>query len=173
MYSIEKVDEIIQYTNAHIVIVFEKFIAALSRQFNYCELGTLGTQMSIYITDFSELDERTYGKNDYRTHTTRYTYNYKPGHKRTIFDWFNRHFNSRYKYMKVEREQFIGDWPFYTDSVIIEKREDYWYTITIMGRDYSLNGSAKSRYKLENPMDAGMAIQGKSIQPFINLAKGL
>lgn len=173
LYSIEKTNEIIQYTNAYIVIVFEKFIAALSRQFNYCELGALGKQMSIYITDFSKLDERTYGKTNYRVQTTRYTYNYKNGHKRTFLDWVNRHLNPHYKYMKVTREQFIGDWPFYTDSVIIEKREEHWYTITIKGRDYSLNGSAKSRYKLENPTDAGMAIQGKSIQPFIDMAKGL
>lgn len=173
LYSMEKTNEIIQYTNAHIVSIFEKFIAALSRQFNYCELGLLGKQMSIYLTNLSELDERNYGKTNYRVQTTRYTYNYKNGHKRTLLDWGNRHLNPNYKYKEIKKEQFKGDWPFYADSVIIERRESHWYTITIKGKDFSLNGAAKSRYKLENPFDAGMAILGKSIQPFIDIAKNL
>ena len=36
-----------------------------------------------------------------------------------------------------------------------------------------LNGAAKGQYKLAGPHEAGMAIMGKSIQPFIELAKSL
>ena len=42
-----------------------------------------------------------------------------------------------------------------------------------MGNDYALNGAAKARYKLEDVFEGGMAILGKSIQPFIDIAKEL
>ena len=37
----------------------------------------------------------------------------------------------------------------------------------------ALNGSAKERYKLENPHDAGMAILGKSLCDFIKMTIAL
>ena len=42
--------------------------------------------------------------------------------------------------------------------------------MTIDGYDYALNAAAKGRYKLENPLDAGMAVLGKSLEDFIQMA---
>ncbi len=49
----------------------------------------------------------------------------------------------------------------------------HWCIVSIDGYDYALNGSAKSRYKLDNPFDAGVAISGKSISEFITMALSL
>ncbi|RCV65375.1 hypothetical protein C5S53_04135 [Methanophagales archaeon] len=56
------------------------------------------------------------------------------------------------------------------DEVIIECREKHWCVVTIDNKDYALNGSAQRRYKLEEVHEAGMAILGKSITPFIKRA---
>jgi len=45
-----------------------------------------------------------------------------------------------------------------------------YYIVTIENKDYALNGAAKSRYKLEDVHEAGMAILGKSVGPFIDMA---
>ena len=45
--------------------------------------------------------------------------------------------------------------------------------MTISNIDYALNGSAQGRYKLEFPYEAGMAILGKNIHPFIEMALDL
>ena len=59
---------------------------------------------------------------------------------------------------------------FYHSSVIIECREKHWCVVTIEGKDYALNGAAKMRYKLEDVHEAGMAILGRSVGPFIEMA---
>ena len=41
--------------------------------------------------------------------------------------------------------------------------------MTIDNKDYALNGSAQGRYKLEGVHEAGMAILGKSVIPFIEM----
>lgn len=70
----------------------------------------------------------------------------------------------------LKKEEFNGDWPFYHDQVIIECRAKHWCVVTIDNKDYALNGNAKGRYKLEFPHEAGMAILGKSLNPFIEMA---
>jgi hypothetical protein len=42
--------------------------------------------------------------------------------------------------------------------------------VTIDNYDYALNGAAKGRYKIEDVHEAGMAILGKSVGPFIDMA---
>jgi len=48
-----------------------------------------------------------------------------------------------------------------------------WCVITIGKFDYALNGSAKGRYKLDDPFEAGMIIPGKTLSEFITMAQGL
>jgi len=64
-------------------------------------------------------------------------------------------------------------WPFYADEVIIECRQKFWCLIEIDGHYYALNSSARGRYNLTAVHDAGMAILGKSIGPFIDIALNL
>ena len=91
-------------------------------------------------------------------------------HIRTLLDEIERKTNKSYCHAVIKKEEFDGDWPFYHDEVIIECREKHWCVVTIDNKDYALNGSAKGRYKLEDVHEAGMAILGISVGPFIQMA---
>lgn len=158
-----------------IIVIFEKYMAALTRQFNFGTLGALGNQLSIPFQHFAMLfNDSEYGVTNYRSDTLTYKakHNLSP-HKRTFKDKFQRLFNSNYKTKKITKQGYNGDWPFLYDEVIIESREKRWYVVTINGYDYALNGLAKGRYKLENPHEAGMAIIGKSMNDFTKMASKL
>jgi hypothetical protein len=105
--------------------------------------------------------------------STKYNETPKKIHKRTIIDEVQRNINPDYKSKKITKKEYEGDWPFYADEIIIECRQKHWCIVTIDGFDYALNGSAKERYKLENPHDAGMAVLGKSLSDFIKMALDL
>lgn len=163
--------EVYHKISNHIIIIFEKFVSALSRQFIFKCLG----QRSMAITastfmDFGMLYEQDFGKKDYRKQTTKYKEKPKRVRKRTVVDEVQRKTNPNFKWKKINKLDYDGDWPFYAEEVIIECRQKHWCVITIDGHDYALNGSAKGRYKLENPHDAGMAVIGKSISDFIQMA---
>lgn len=171
LFNPETESEVYEKINSIIIIVFEKFISGLSRQFIYNCLGEKAKQISATsFFDFGLLYEKDYGLRDYRKKTTRYKQAERKVHKRTAADEFERTQNPNYKSKKIRKSEYIGDWPFYAEEVIIECREKNWCVITIGEHDYALNGSAKGRYKLENPHDAGMAIIGKSTADFIKLA---
>ena len=163
--------EVYEKITNHIIIVFEKFVSALSRQFVFKCLGQKALQLSVTIAfDFGMLYDKDFGKKDYRSQTTKYIETPKKIHKRTIVDEIQRSINPDYKSKKINKSEFKGEWPFYVEEVIVECRQRHWCIVTIDGYDYALNGSAKGRYKLENPHDAGMAILGKSISDFIKMA---
>lgn len=163
--------EIYQKISNHIIIIFEKFVASLSRQIIFNTLGSIGKQITVSsFFDYGLLYESDFGKTDYRKNTSRFKEAPKSIHKRTLSDEFERRYNPTYKSKKITKNEYEGDWPFYVDEVIIECRQNHWCIITIEGNDYALNGAAKGRYKLENPHDAGMAILGKSIGDFIKMA---
>ena len=165
--------EIHQYVSRHILILFERFVSALSRQFTFGFLGEKGNQFSMPVFDFAMLYDRDFGITDYRKHTTKYKETPKKVHKRTFVDEIERKTNKNFKSKKITKEEFEGDWPFYSDEVVVECRNNHWCIITIDGYDYALNGAAKGKYKLENPHDAGAAIIGKSFGEFINIALNL
>lgn len=166
--------EVYQKITNHIIIVFEKFVSALSRQFIFKCLGQKGLQLSTAnVFDFGMLYEKDFGKKDYRSQTIKYIESPKKIHKRTIIDEVQRSLNPDYKSKKIAKKDYEGDWPFHVDEIIIECREKHWCIITIDGFDYALNGSAKGRYKLENPHDEGMAVLGKSLSDFIKMALDL
>jgi len=162
--------EIYQEITSYIVMVFEKFIAGLSRQITYSTLGQMGKQLTISsFYDYGRLYDGNFGKTDYRKNTTKYKETPRSIHKRTINDKLSRRYNPEFKSKKIIRSEYNGDWPFYVDEIIIECRQKYWCVVTIDGYDYALNGAAKERYKLENPHEAGMAVLGKSIGDFIKM----
>jgi hypothetical protein len=168
-FSYEVQDEIIQY----IVILFEKFMVSLSRQCLHGCIGDKAKQYSTSIYDFTLLFRKGFGVTDYRKKTTRFNEVHLNIHKRTIFDYFNRKFNSKYRSKRINKHEFEGKWPFYADEIVVECRDNHWCIITINGYDYSLNGAAKGKYKLENPHDAGMAILGAPISEFTAISRKL
>lgn len=167
-------NEVYYEISRHIIIIFERFISSLCRQIIFGKLGLIGKQLTAgNIFDFGLLYEKDFGNTDYRKVTTKYSESTKRVHKRTILDDLERSIKPNYKSKVIIRESYDGDWPFYNDKVIVECRHKHWCIITIDGFDYSLNGSAKGRYKLDNPHEAGMAIIGKSLSEFIKIAREL
>jgi len=162
-------NEIYGDLSRYILIIFEKFVSALSRQFLFGGLGEKGKQFSIPFSDFGTLYSNNFGNTDYRLNTTKYKTSLRKVHKRNPKDEFDREFNPNYISKVITKAEFDGEWPFYADEVIIECRDRHWCVVTIDRHDYALNGSAKGRYKLEDVHEAGMAILGKGIGDFINM----
>lgn len=174
LFSNETEHEVFYRLNSIIIIIFERFVSALSRQFIFDCLGGKAKQMSVNsFFDFGMLYEKDFGNKDYRKMTTRYNQALRKVHKRTMEDKLERKLNPNFKSKKILKSDYDGDWPFYADEVTIECRYKHWYIITIDGHDYALNGSAKGRYKLENPQDGGMVIMNKNFSAFIDLARKL
>jgi hypothetical protein len=170
LFSRETEHEVFYKLNSIVIIIFEKFLSALSRQIIFNCIGQKAKQISVTsFYDFGMLYEKDYGNKDYRKNTTRYKETPKKVHKRTIMDDFERKVNPNIKHKKILKSEFDGDWPFYAEEVIIELRYKHWCVITIDGYDYALNGSAKGRYKLENPQDTGMVIMDKNSSAFIKM----
>lgn len=170
----DKQHEVYEKLSRHIIIIFEKFTSSLSRQFNFNCLGEKGVQMTISsYFDFALLHEKKYGLTDYRLVTTNYKQKPKKAHKRTLKDILNRKFNSNYKHKTILKKDYEGDWPFLADKVTIECRRNHWCIVSIDGYDYALNGSASGRYNLEFPQNVGMAIIGKNVSDFIQIALNL
>jgi len=174
LFSNETEHEVFYRLNSIVIVVFEKFISGLSRQFIFNCLGSKAKQISVTsFFDFGMLYEKDYGKKDYRKLTTRYMEAPRKAHKRTMADELERKINPNFKSRKILKSEYDGDWPFYAEEVIIEHRHKSWCIITIDGYDYALNGSAKGRYKLENPQDGGMVMMDKNFSAFLDLARQL
>lgn len=166
----EASEEVMQYINREIIIKLEKFARAICRQSTIGKLGKKALQFSGILYSFIMLNDDKLGNRDYRKETANYQKKDYKVHTRTLCDELQRRVNPQYRYATVKKEEFDGEWPFYHDEVIIECREKYWCVVTIDNKDYALNGSAKGKYKLEFPHEAGMAILGKSVGPFIDMA---
>jgi hypothetical protein len=171
--NIESQNEVIQTVYREIIIRFERFVRAISRQFTIGQLGVKARQYSPTLYPFIMMSDEHLGNTDYRNRTTRYKTKTEKVHQRIILDEAERKFNNKYKNKLIRKIDYDGDWLFYHDEIIVECRENHWCVVTINGNDYALNGAAKARYKLEDVFEGGMAILGKSIQPFIDIAKEL
>jgi hypothetical protein len=163
-------NEVLDTITKKIIEKLERFTRALCRQFTLGNLGALARQYSPSVSDFLMLMDSDLGTINYRKNTTRYAQRDHKPHKRTIKDEINRKRNKDYKSQIVTKDSFNGDWPFYADKVIIECRQKHWCVVTIDNYDYALNGAAKGRYKIEDVHEAGMAILGKSVGSFIDMA---
>jgi len=157
----------------HIIIILEKYVVGLSRQYNFGTLGDRAKQFSAHLFDFAMIYPDKLGKTDYRQLTSTYKAVEIKAYKRGVIDELKRHTYPDYRWKKIYRRDYQGEWPFYADEVIIECRYKHWCVVTIDGYDYALNGSAAGRYKLETPHDAGMAILGISVGDFISMAFAL
>lgn len=163
-------NEVLDTIKRKIIEKLERFTRALARQFTLGKLGALAQQYSSSIYDFLMLNDSELGIIDYRKNTTRYVQRDHKPHKRTIKDDYKRRRNKDYKSQLIDKVNYNGEWPFYADTVTIECRQKHWCVVTIDNYDYALNGAAKGRYKIEDVHEAGMAILGKSVGPFIDMA---
>lgn len=77
---------------------------------------------------------------------------------------------SRWPTLVLVESEFAGDWPFREGRVIVECRDSLFCIICICGYAFALNRAARSRYGMPDPHDAGVAVLGTSVGPFIDAA---
>lgn len=153
-----------------LVIIIEKFVSAIIRQYSLPHTGSIGNRLaSKSFSSFMIMTNDDFGKTDYRKKTDEFKNQTRRIHIRTPDDDFERKNNINYKSVEISKDKYLHEWPFYSNSVIIECREKHWVIVTIDGKDYALNGAAKGKYKLESPHEAGMAILGVSVSEFIKI----
>ena len=161
--------EAFQVLNREIVIMIEKFIAAISRQFTMGNLGAKALEFSPLVHNYILLNEGELGKTDYRANKKKFVVANKSYHIRNETDEWERENYPDYHHVTVRKSDFEKPWPFYAEEVIVECRNKYWIVVSIDNCDYALNGAAGSKYKLEDLFEGGVAILGISIGPFINI----
>src|SRR5690606_15264147 len=119
--------EVFYKVTNYIIVIFERFISSLSRQFIFKCLGQQGSQLSASAAFyFGMLYEKDFGKTDYRSQTTKFKETPKKVHKRNIFDEIQRKFHPEFKSKKICKCDYQGDWPFYAEEVIVECRHKHW-----------------------------------------------
>ncbi|WP_149912536.1 hypothetical protein [Sphingobacterium cavernae] len=170
----KSLNEVYAEVARYIIVKFESFVSTLGRQIIFEIAGIYGKQVSsIGLYDFGLLYQDDFGLTNYRVNTSNYNEKLKPKTPFTLIDRIKRFLNTDVKYKTIKKEEYQGSWPFYSDKVTVQCERKVWCTIIIEGNQYALNGSAKSKYKLENPHDAGMAILGISLGDFIIIARSL
>ena len=166
---LERGDEYYQKVNMEIVKIIEKFVRAISRQFTLGQHGDKLQQLSTAYSYFRNLRDCELGQKDYRIASKIL--------KEQKDKWHNRKeskiLNGKYPARKIHRVDFDSEWPFRSDEVIVECRDKLFCIVNINGYDFALNGAAQSKFNYPYPHDMGLAILGKSIGPFINIALGL
>ena len=75
--------------------------------------------------------------------------------------------------LALSMTEFDGEWPFRRDRVTMECRDGLFCVVNIGGYDFALNDAARSGLRLPDPHEAGVAVLGKSVRPFIEMTAGL
>lgn len=162
----------------HFQISIEKIINSLSiAVVNYARINDgAGWVVPPTIRAFANLTDNDFGKNVYQKWPNCLEYVAHP-HKRTWFDSLIRLFHPFRKSRVIHKSNYSGRWPFRNiEEVIIEKRfslKGTFYVITINGYDCALNGDTYEKLHLARPYDAGLAVRGITIQPFLDMAMKL
>lgn len=155
--------------HSQIITKIERFIRAIAMQFTLGRHGGKLQQYSSVFASFRNLTDNEFGTTDYRRSVKILKRETEKWRKRTEEEIKK----SNWPIKKMSQHQFSGEWPFRSDLVIIECIEGLFCVVNIQGYDFALNGAAASRYGYPFPHDAGMAILGKSIGPFIDMALNL
>jgi len=155
--------------NAKIVGMLERFVRAVCMQFTLGNHGGRLKQLSPSVFDFIMLKDEAFGTADYRRSVAR--------NQQSKANWSKR---SRDKALKSKwpstlavASDYDDRWPFRADEVVVECRDDMFCVVNVKGYDFALNGSAKTCFGYPDPHDSGVAILGRSVGPFIDLAFSL
>ncbi len=159
--------------HSQIISKLERLVRAIALQFtigDHPDTKNRLSQISCVYTDFRKLRDEELGTRDYRrsVHILEQKNN-ENWTKRTEEEIKASSWPTR----DVTKDSFEGEWPFRADKVIVELRDNLFCVANIEGYAFALNGSAKTRFKMPAPHEAGVAILGKSIGPFIAMAFAL
>ncbi len=159
--------------HSRLIAKIERLVRALAMQFTLGghedRNGTIG-RLSSFYTEFRNIRDKELGTTDYR----RSVYILRDRDRKNWIERSDRAIEEGgYPTRAITREEFDGDWPFRADRVVVERRDKIFYIVNIEGFAFSLNGAARSRYNVPDPHDAGVAVLGKSVSPFIDVASAL
>jgi hypothetical protein len=158
--------------NSELIGRLERFVRAIALQFtlgDHVDSNKFIRQASVTFTNFQTLRNEALGQNDYRRSVKVLQKQMKNWIKRSE----HKILNSEAPTQIIERNDFEEDWPFRADRVILECIDSTFAIVNINGYAYALTGAATSRFNIPSAHDAGMAILGKSIGPFITMASEL
>ena len=155
--------------NSGLIARMERLARAIAMQFTlggHADLGGELRRLSIVYQDFRNLRDDQFGTVDYRRSVEIL--------KNDADQWFRRSEreveSSIWPSATVSKVQFGDEWPFRDDRATIECREGLFCIVNIGGYDFALNGAARSRFSFPFAHDAGVAVLGKSVGPFIDMA---
>lgn len=158
--------------HSQLIVKLERFIRAIARQFTIGghadQHGRLQQTSAVY-REFLMLSDEQLGTIDYRRSARIRQQEQENWIKRSEQEIFNGKWPTR----TVTKAGFGEEWPFRTNRVIVECQENQFCIVNIDGYDFALNGAAQSRFKMPFPHDAGLAVLGKSVGPFIDMAFAL
>ena len=164
--------EYFQSLHSRMIAIMERFVRAIAKQWTLGEhddeKGEIALTSSIFSC-FRNLRDNELGETDYRRAARTI---------RTCHDnWIKRSeteaIDSEFPTVSIEKDEFRGEWPFRSEQVVVELRHDMFCVVNIDGYDFALNGAARSRFNLPDPHDAGVAVIGISVGPFIDMARDL
>lgn len=162
------------YPRVHskLIAKLERLIRAIAFQFTlggHADSDGKLRQTSVIFTDFRNLRDEQLGTTDYRRTI--------PGLGQSDHNWIERSeeeiLAGEWPTRKVKKAEFDGEWPFRVNEVIIECQRGIRYIVNVEGYALALNGMAASYLNIITPHDAGVAILGRSIGPFIDMASAL
>ena len=169
--DIEELNKYYKKVTNEVVIIIEKFLSILSRQHIFGNESNVFRGVTMPNFAFFEcMYDGDYGKTDYTIVQKECGSDYVP-HKRMFIDKLKSLLF--YKQKKVSRKQYGENWPFKSESAILESRDGRYYIVIIEGHEYALNGKTSSWLKLPTPNKAGVVISYKSTDKFLRMTQEL
>ena len=162
------------YPRVHskLIAILERLVRSIALQFtigDHADADGRLIQVSNVFSDFRNLRDEQLGTIDYRRSV--------PTRGQEGWNWIERSeeevLDGEWPARRVSRTEFEGEWPFRVGDVIVECQSRLYCIVNIEGYAFALNGAAEAYYRILSPHDAGLAILGKSISPFIDLAFSL
>lgn len=158
--------------NNVLIAKMERLVRAIAMQFTlggHADPAGEISKLSVVYHEFRNLQNDQFGTVDYRRSVEILRADAEQWIKRSDQEIAE----SGWPSCAVSRAEFSGEWPFRSERVTVECRDGMFCIVNIGGYDFALNGAARSKFGLPSAHDAGVAILGKSVQPFAKMAREL
>lgn len=157
-------EDFYEYINNFIITIIERFISALSRQFTIGKLGDLALQYSHIFRDFYILSDEDYGKRDYRSYLKTKVETYPLVSRKEFEDKYNDIIIEKITITKSVISD-IEKWPYYNNEVEVLTIQGKCDVVIIDDFVFSLNGLAKTRFKIPTDHEGNKAKIGFCLDP--------
>lgn len=158
--------------NSALIARMERLVRAIAMQFTlggHADPGGDIRRLSVVYQQFRNLRDDQFGTVDYRRSVKILRIEEDQWIRRSEEEIAT----SGWPSLAVSKAEFSDEWPFREERVTVECRDGMFCVVNIGGYDFALNGAARSRFKLPFAHEAGLAVLGKSIGPFTEMALGL